>query len=101
MTDPLFHMISDGPRPVAPFFHAVETNGFVFVIGQMPEILTTICNDIVVWLTPTRRTVFATLPTRGREKGSVLLWELVGLHFSPSPLWGGWPEGSGGGTDVS
>lgn len=36
MTDPLFHMISDGPRPVAPFSHAVETNGLVFVTGQMP-----------------------------------------------------------------
>ncbi|MCF6327513.1 MAG: RidA family protein [Devosiaceae bacterium] len=36
MNDPLFHMISDGPRPVAPFSHAVETNGFVFVTGQMP-----------------------------------------------------------------
>ncbi len=36
MTDPLFHMISDGPRPVAPFSHAVETGGFVFVTGQMP-----------------------------------------------------------------
>ncbi len=29
-------MISDGPRPVAPFSHAVETDGFVFVTGQMP-----------------------------------------------------------------
>jgi len=36
MNDLLFHMISDGPRPVAPFSHAVETNGFVFVTGQMP-----------------------------------------------------------------
>ncbi len=36
MTDLLFHMISDGPRPVAPFSHAVETDGFVFVTGQMP-----------------------------------------------------------------
>ncbi len=36
MTDPLFHMISDGPRPVAPFSHAVEAGGFVFVTGQMP-----------------------------------------------------------------
>lgn len=36
MTDPLFHMIADGPRPVAPFSHAVETDGFVFVTGQMP-----------------------------------------------------------------
>ncbi|AVF05880.1 reactive intermediate/imine deaminase [Devosia sp. I507] len=29
-------MISSGPRPVAPFSHAVETDGFVFVTGQMP-----------------------------------------------------------------
>ena len=36
MTDPLFHMIASGPRPVAPFSHAVEANGFVFVTGQMP-----------------------------------------------------------------
>lgn len=32
-----FHMIPGGPRPVAPFSHAVETNGFVFVTGQMPD----------------------------------------------------------------
>ncbi|WP_375308747.1 RidA family protein [Bradyrhizobium sp. A11] len=32
-----FHMISDGPKPVAPFSHAVETDGFVFVTGQMPD----------------------------------------------------------------
>ncbi|UYO01403.1 MAG: RidA family protein [Devosia sp.] len=29
-------MITTGPRPVAPFSHAVETNGLVFVTGQMP-----------------------------------------------------------------
>ncbi len=32
-----FHMIAGGPRPVAPFSHAVETEGFVFVTGQMPD----------------------------------------------------------------
>ncbi|HEY4926843.1 MAG TPA: RidA family protein [Roseiarcus sp.] len=32
-----FHMISGGPRPVAPFSHAVESDGFVFVTGQMPD----------------------------------------------------------------
>ncbi|MEQ9634723.1 MAG: RidA family protein [Devosia marina] len=32
----LYHMISAGPRPVAPFSHAVETDGFVFITGQMP-----------------------------------------------------------------
>ena len=30
-------MISGGPKPVAPFSHAVETDGFVFVTGQMPD----------------------------------------------------------------
>ncbi len=32
-----FHMIEGGPKPVAPFSHAVETDGFVFVTGQMPD----------------------------------------------------------------
>jgi reactive intermediate/imine deaminase len=30
-------MIQGGPKPVAPFSHAVETDGFVFVTGQMPD----------------------------------------------------------------
>ncbi|MFN3643286.1 MAG: RidA family protein [Gemmobacter sp.] len=33
---PLFHMIPGGPRPVAPFSHAVEADGWVFLTGQMP-----------------------------------------------------------------
>jgi reactive intermediate/imine deaminase len=32
-----FHMIASGPKPVAPFSHAVETDGFVLVTGQMPD----------------------------------------------------------------
>lgn len=36
MTDPVFHMIAGGPRPVAPFSHAVEVDGWVFLTGQMP-----------------------------------------------------------------
>jgi 2-iminobutanoate/2-iminopropanoate deaminase len=32
-----FHMITGGPGPVAPFSHAVETDGFVFITGQMPD----------------------------------------------------------------
>ncbi|MGB0659713.1 MAG: RidA family protein [Mangrovicoccus sp.] len=31
-----FHFLSSAPRPVAPFSHAVETDGFVFLTGQMP-----------------------------------------------------------------
>ena len=29
-----FHMISGGPKPVAPFSHAVESDGFVFVTPE-------------------------------------------------------------------
>lgn len=36
MTSPVFHMIRTAPTPVAPFSHAVETHGFVFLTGQMP-----------------------------------------------------------------
>ena len=32
----LFHMIAQGPRPVAPFSHAVESDGWVILTGQMP-----------------------------------------------------------------
>jgi enamine deaminase RidA (YjgF/YER057c/UK114 family) len=31
-----FHMIGRAPDPVAPFSHAVEADGWVFVTGQMP-----------------------------------------------------------------
>jgi 2-iminobutanoate/2-iminopropanoate deaminase len=36
MTPLLHHLVASGPRPVAPFSHAVEADGFVFVTGQMP-----------------------------------------------------------------
>ncbi len=36
MSEPLFHMIAAGPSPVAPFSHAAEADGWVFLTGQMP-----------------------------------------------------------------
>jgi 2-iminobutanoate/2-iminopropanoate deaminase len=33
---PIHHMIEQAPDPVAPFSHAVESDGWVFVTGQMP-----------------------------------------------------------------
>lgn len=33
---PAFHLFANGPRPVAPFSHAVEEDGWVFLTGQMP-----------------------------------------------------------------
>lgn len=33
--DPLFHLLPGAPKPVAPYSHAVEAGGFVFVTGQL------------------------------------------------------------------
>ncbi len=33
---PIFHMVAGAPDPVAPFSHAVEADGWVFLTGQMP-----------------------------------------------------------------
>lgn len=43
MSLPIFHMIGGAPDPVAPFSHAVEADGWVFVTGQMP--FTGLAND--------------------------------------------------------
>ena len=43
MSVPLFHMIAGAPEPVAPFSHAVEQDGWVFVTGQLP--FTGLAND--------------------------------------------------------
>lgn len=37
MAGPVFHMAAGAPRPVAPFSHAVEIDGWVLVTGQMPN----------------------------------------------------------------
>ena len=35
MSDIVFHMIADAPKPVAPYSHVVETDGWLFVTGQL------------------------------------------------------------------
>lgn len=40
--EPIFHMISGAPDPVAPFSHAVEQDGWLFVTGQMPFVDTSL-----------------------------------------------------------
>jgi 2-iminobutanoate/2-iminopropanoate deaminase len=32
---PIFHLIGDAPAPVAPYSHAVEQDGWLFVTGQL------------------------------------------------------------------
>ena len=39
---PIFHMIAGAPDPVAPFSHAVEQDGWLFVTGQMPFVDTSL-----------------------------------------------------------
>jgi 2-iminobutanoate/2-iminopropanoate deaminase len=36
MSEMLFHMIAGAPTPVAPYSHAVEVDGWVFLTGQVP-----------------------------------------------------------------
>ena len=36
MSDPAFHLPASGPRPVAPFSHAVDSDGWAMLSGQMP-----------------------------------------------------------------
>ncbi|MEQ8817372.1 MAG: RidA family protein [Thalassobaculum sp.] len=36
MPGPIFHMLAGAPAPVAPYSHAVETDGWVLVTGQLP-----------------------------------------------------------------
>jgi 2-iminobutanoate/2-iminopropanoate deaminase len=35
MATPIFHMIADAPKPVAPYSHVVEADGWLFVTGQL------------------------------------------------------------------
>ena len=37
MSGPLFHLFPEAPRPVAPYSHAVEADGWVFLTGQIPN----------------------------------------------------------------
>ena len=37
MSGPLFHLFAEAPRPVAPYSHAVEADGWVFLTGQIPN----------------------------------------------------------------
>jgi reactive intermediate/imine deaminase len=32
---PVFHLLAGAPAPVAPYSHAVEAGGFVFITGQL------------------------------------------------------------------
>lgn len=60
---PVFHMIADAPDPVAPFSHAVEADGWVFVTGQMPFTGTAIDTPYPEGIEAQTRQVMANLQT--------------------------------------
>ena len=35
MAGPIFHVIANAPKPVGPYSHVVEANGWLFVTGQL------------------------------------------------------------------
>ena len=37
MSEIIHHLLDKAPAPVAPFSHAVEVDGWIFVTGQIPE----------------------------------------------------------------
>jgi reactive intermediate/imine deaminase len=37
MTEALFHLFETAAKPVAPYSHAVEADGWVFLTGQIPN----------------------------------------------------------------
>ncbi len=37
MTGALFHLFETAAKPVAPYSHAVEVDGWVFLTGQIPN----------------------------------------------------------------
>lgn len=59
----LFHMITGAPDPVAPFSHAVETDGWVFVTGQMPFTGTSLDSNYPDGIEAQTRQVLANLKT--------------------------------------
>lgn len=59
----LFHMISGAPDPVAPFSHAVESDGWVFVTGQMPFTVSSIDSPYPEGIEAQTHAVMANLKT--------------------------------------
>ena len=60
---PIFHMIAGAPDPVAPFSHAVEADGWVFVTGQMPFLGTSLDSSYPEGIEAQTRQVLQNLET--------------------------------------
>ena len=86
MSLPVFHMISGAPDPVAPFSHAVEVDGWVFVTGQMPFTGTANDSNYPEGVEAQTRQVMANLQRVlagcGLGLGNVVSARIFLLHFS-------------------
>lgn len=85
MSDLLFHMIAGAPEPVAPFSHAVEADGWVFVTGQMPFEGRSNTSPYPATIEQQTRQVFKNLTTVlegiGLGLGDVVAVRVYLLHF--------------------
>ena len=68
----VFHMVGGAPDPVAPFSHAVEADGWVFVTGQMPFTGTSNTSDYPETIEAQTDQVMANLQTVLRGCGLTL-----------------------------
>lgn len=84
--NPLFHMIAGAPNPVAPFSHAVECEGWVFVTGQMPFTESSIDSPYPEGIEAQTRAVMANLKTVlagcGLDLSHVVCARIFLTHFS-------------------
>ncbi len=82
---PVFHMITGAPDPVAPFSHAVESDGWIFITGQMPFVDTSLDTRYPESIEAQTRQVLKNLQTVltgcGLGLGHVLSMRVYLTHF--------------------
>ncbi len=87
MDPTVFHHIAGAPDPVAPFSHAVEAGGFVFVTGQMPFAGTSIDEPypegIEAQTVQVMRNLATVLAGCGLGLGDVVSVRVFLAHFEP------------------
>jgi 2-iminobutanoate/2-iminopropanoate deaminase len=82
---PIYHMIPGAPNPVAPFSHAVEADGWVYITGQMPFVGTSVDEPYPQGIEAQTHQVMKNLQTVlagcGLGLGDVLQVRVYLLHF--------------------
>ncbi|MFM7470617.1 MAG: RidA family protein [Nodosilinea sp. LVE1205-7] len=85
LSSPIFHLIDQAPAPVAPYSHAVEQDGWVFVTGQMPFIGQTPDSGYPEGIEAQTHQVFKNLKdvlhSTGLEFSNVVMMRVFLTHF--------------------